>query len=153
MSHSPHSKIVLYIEDEENDRFLLNFAFKRASPELLLITAKDGEEAIQWLNANAGKSGQLSCVLLDLNLPRKNGYEVLEWLRQQPAFKTLPVVVLTSSLEEQDIIRGYRLGANSYIRKPVDFVQFMEAVRQLGLYWLMLNETPPSPMPAKALTE
>jgi two-component system response regulator len=82
-------------------------------------------------------------VLLDLNLPRINGLEVLQRLREEPRTRLLPIVILTSSNEERDLIEGYRLGVNSYVRKPVDFVQFSEAVRQLGLYWLVLNQTPP----------
>jgi CheY-like chemotaxis protein len=135
MSDVANSKIVLYIEDEENDRFLLEFAFKRASPGLGLITAKDGEEAIQWLSANAGNSGQLICVLLDLNLPRRNGFEVLAWLRQQPAFKTLPVVVLTSSDHPKDRDRAMQLGANRFEVKTghyTDYERLAQSLERVG---------------------
>jgi CheY-like chemotaxis protein len=118
MSASPNSKVVLYVEDEENDRWLIDFAFKRSAPGLVLVTARDGEEAIRLLTARASavtpEEGQLSCVLLDLNLPRKNGFEVLAWLRQQPAYKTLPVIILTSSDHPKDRERALELGANRF---------------------------------------
>ena len=128
MSASSNSKIVLYIEDEENDRFLLNFAFKRASPRVMLITAKDGEEAIQWLSAHAAEAAngqsELTCVLLDLNLPRKNGFEVLAWLRQQPAYKTLPVIILSSSDHPNDRDRAMQLGANRFEVKTGHYTDY-----------------------------
>jgi two-component system response regulator len=102
---------------------------------------RDGVEALDYLLAPDRPLPQL--VLLDLNLPRINGLEVLQRLREEPRTKLLPVVILTSSNEERDLIEGYRLGVNSYVRKPVDFIQFSDAVRQLGLYWLVLNQTPP----------
>ncbi|MEA2735893.1 MAG: hypothetical protein QOE14_2344, partial [Humisphaera sp.] len=106
-------------------------------------------EALDYLfatGAHAGRAAsmQASLVLLDLKLPKVDGHEVLRQLRADPRTKRLPVVVLTSSKEEQDLITSYNHGANSYVRKPVDFTQFTEAVRQLGLYWLVLNETPPA---------
>jgi len=114
-----------------------------------VVVARDGVEALDYLfgrGAHAGRDPAAlpQVVLLDLKLPRVDGLEVLRELRADPRTRMLPVVVLTSSLEEQDLIRSYSLGANSYVRKPVDFAQFMEAVRQLGLYWLVLNATPPA---------
>ena len=101
-------------------------------------------------NAHAGRDAQIqpALILLDLKLPKVDGLDVLREIRANPSTQLLRVVILTSSKEEQDLINGYRLGANSYIRKPVDFGQFMEAVRQLGLYWLVLNETPPDKVQA-----
>ena len=110
--------------------------------------APDGAEALEYLFATGAYAGRdtsimPAVVLLDLKLPKLDGLEVLRRLRADERTKLLPVVILTSSLEEQDMLNGYKLGANSYVRKPVDFVQFSEAVKQLGLYWLLLNE--PSP--------
>ena len=115
-----------------------------------VVVARDGVEALDYLfsrgaHANRDRAGMPQVVLLDLKLPKVDGLEVLKALRANEFTKLLPVVVLTSSVEEQDLIRSYSLGANSYVRKPVDFVQFIEAVRQLGLYWLILNETAPVP--------
>ena len=121
-----------------------------------VIVARDGVEALDYLfgrGAHAGRNTtvQPQVVLLDLKLPRVDGLEVLRQIRQDERTRILPVVILTSSNEEEDRIAGYRLGANSYVRKPVEFGQFAEAVRQLGLYWLLLNEPPPSaPRPGGA---
>ena len=130
-------KLVLYVEDEENDRFLVDFAFKRTSPGLILVTAKDGEDAIQWLSAHAtadhaSVEGQLACVLLDLNLPRKNGFEVLGWLRQQPAYKSLPVIVLTSSDHPKDRERALQLGANRFEVKTGHYSDYEQLAKSLG---------------------
>jgi two-component system response regulator len=118
MTNAPPPHLVLYVEDEENDRFLVDYAFKRASPKLVLITARDGEEAIQWLMARSGpgveQPEQLCCVLLDLNLPRKNGFEVLAWIRQQPCYKVVPVIVFTSSDHPNDRERAMALGATRF---------------------------------------
>ena len=113
-----------------------------------VVVARDGVEALDYLNGcgvYAGRDMRVmpQVILLDLKLPRIDGLQVLQSLRANDRTKLLPVVILTSSKEEQDLFNGYSLGANSYIRKPVDFSQFMEAVRQLGLYWLVLNESPP----------
>jgi two-component system, response regulator len=110
---------------------------------------RDGAEALDYLFATGNYSGRDTgilpqVVLLDLKLPKVDGLEVLARLRSDKRTKLLPVVILTSSIEEQDLLRGYDLGANSYVRKPVDFGQFTEAVRHLGLYWLLLNERPPA---------
>ena len=113
-----------------------------------VVVARDGVAALDYLfgrgeHAQRDTSDQPQIVLLDLKLPKVDGLEVLRQVRAAPETKRLPVVLLTSSKEERDIIDGYNLGANSYVRKPVDFAQFSEAVRQLGLYWLVLNEPPP----------
>jgi CheY-like chemotaxis protein len=111
------------------------------------VVVEDGAEALDYLFATgawAGRGPESNpvLVLLDLKLPRVGGLEVLRQLRADPRTKRLPVVILTSSVEEQDVIRGYDLGCNSYIRKPIDFIQLADAMRQLGLYWLILNEPP-----------
>ncbi len=109
-----------------------------------LVVVNDGSAAIEYLlNAAAGVHPLPAVTLLDLKLPKMDGLEVLQRIRDEERLRRLPIVVLTSSREEQDILRSYDLGANSYIRKPVDFEQFIDAVRNLGLYWLLLNEAPP----------
>ena len=123
-------------------------AFKKCNIANEVVVAHDGVEALDYLfgtGAYAGRdlSVMPAVVLLDLKLPRIDGLEVLRRLRADERTRFLPVVVLTSSNEDQDVVNSYQLGANSYIRKPVDFVQFIEAARQLGMYWLLLNEVPP----------
>jgi two-component system response regulator len=135
-----HTFIAL-VEDNADDEALTMRALKKHSIANEIVVLRDGVEALEYLLAPDRPLPQL--VLLDLNLPRINGLEVLQRLREEPRTKLLPIVILTSSNEERDLIEGYRLGVNSYVRKPVDFVQFSEAVRQLGLYWLVLNQTPP----------
>jgi DNA-binding response OmpR family regulator len=135
-----HTFIAL-VEDNADDEALTMRALKKHSIANDIVVLRDGVEALEYLLAPDRPLPQL--VLLDLNLPRINGLEVLQRLREEPRTKLLPIVILTSSNEERDLIEGYRLGVNSYVRKPVDFVQFSEAVRQLGLYWLVLNQTPP----------
>ncbi len=142
-----NTKQILLVEDNPDDVALTMRALKKNNIANEVVVAKDGVEALDYLfgtGAYAGRDvGKIpAVVLLDLKLPRIDGLEVLERLRKDERTKLTPVVILTSSKEEQDLIRGYRLGANSYIRKPVDFIQFSEAVRQLGLYWLILNEPP-----------
>jgi two-component system response regulator len=112
------------------------------------MLVRDGAEALDYLFATGAyaerdKSTMPAVILLDLKLPKIDGLEVLRRIRADERTKLLPVVVLTSSTEKQDMINGYKFGANSYVRKPVDFTQFVEAVRQLGLYWLLINEPPP----------
>ena len=143
-------KIILLVEDNPNDVVLTERALKKANVINKVVDVKDGVEALDYLFATGTWAGRdvkdlPQVVLLDLKLPRIDGLEVLRRIRADARTKLLPVVILTSSNEEKDIIGGYSLGANSYIRKPVSFTQFAEAVRQLGLYWLVLNECPPKP--------
>jgi two-component system response regulator len=141
-------KVILLVEDNPDDEALTLRALKKNNIKNEVIVAHDGAEALEYLFGTgkfAGRNTEFipQVVLLDLKLPRVDGLEVLRRLRADQRTKLLPVVILTSSTEEQDRIKGYDLGANSYVRKPVDFSQFIEAVRQLGLYWLILNEAPP----------
>jgi two-component system, response regulator len=138
-------KSLLLVEDNAADEELTLRALHRNRILNPIVIARDGVEALDFLfgrNAYAGRSLP-EVVLLDLKLPKIDGLEVLRTIRETEELRRLPVVVLTSSVEEQDLIRSYDLGANSYVRKPVDFDQFIEAVRQLGLYWLILNQTAP----------
>ncbi len=142
------SKTILLVEDNPDDEALTLRALKKNNIMNEVVVARDGAEALDYLFSRGAQTNrdprkQPAITLLDLKLPKVDGLEVLKQIRANPATQLLPVVILTSSSEEQDLINGYRLGANSYIRKPVDFSQFMEAVRSLGLYWLVLNETPP----------
>ena len=139
---------ILLVEDNPDDVALTLRALKKNNIANEVIIAKDGVEALDYLfgeGAYASRDPTMvpAVILLDLKLPKVDGLEVLERLRKDERTKLAPVVVLTSSKEEQDLVRSYKLGANSYIRKPVDFIQFSEAVRQLGLYWLVLNEPVP----------
>ena len=139
---------ILLVEDNPNDEALTLRALKKSNILNPVIVARDGAEALDYLFGRGeykGRNleGNPEVVLLDLKLPKVDGLEVLHQLRSDERTKLLPVVVLTSSVEEQDVLRGYALGANSYVRKPVDFNQFVEAVKQLGLYWLVLNQRPP----------
>ena len=133
-------KIILLVEDNADDVELTLRALKKNNIVNSVVVASDGAEALEHL---AYAAPLPSVILLDLKLPRIDGLEVLRRIRASDRLKRLPVVVLTSSKEEQDVIKSYDLGANSYIRKPVDFEQFTESVKQLGLYWLLLNEPPP----------
>jgi CheY-like chemotaxis protein len=142
------SKIIFLVEDNPDDEALTLRAFKKNNIGNEVVVARDGAEALDYFfgtGAHAGRDMRVvpAITLLDLKLPKVDGLEVLRRLRGDERTKLLPVVILTSSKEDQDLINSYRLGANSYIRKPVDFGQFVEAVRQLGLYWLVLNEFPP----------
>lgn len=139
---------ILLVEDNPDDEALTLRALQKNNIRNEVIVARDGAEAIDYLFSTEKYSEQkamseIQLVLLDLKLPKVDGLEVLRRLRAHERTKLLPVVILTSSNEEQDLLKGYDLGANSYVRKPVDFNQFIEAVRQLGLYWLILNERPP----------
>ncbi len=140
--------VILIVEDNPDDEALTIRALKKNDIRNEVVIARDGSEALEYLFATAKfedrDPAQLPIlVLLDLKLPKIGGLEVLERLRADPRTKLLPVVVLTSSIEDQDLTTSYALGANSYVRKPVDFIEFTEAVRQLGLYWLRLNQSPP----------
>lgn len=141
-------KVILLVEDNPDDEVLTLRALKKNNIGNEVVVARDGAEALDYcfgtgVYAGRDMSVMPSMTLLDLKLPKIDGLEVLQRIRADDRTKLLPVVILTSSKEEQDLIDGYSLGANSYIRKPVDFGQFVEAVRQLGLYWLVLNETAP----------
>lgn len=145
-------KIILLVEDNPDDVDLTLRAFKKSNLLNEVVVARDGVEALDYLFGHGGKKERYPAatpqvVLLDLKLPKIDGLEVLRRLRADARTRLLPVVVLTSSSEEQDLVASYSLGANSYIRKPVDFDQFLSAVQQLGLYWLLLNEAPPERKP------
>jgi two-component system, response regulator len=132
---------ILLVEDNPSDIQLTQRAFAKSKIANALIVAEDGQAALDFLFTNP--SADLpAVVLLDLNLPRVGGLEVLRRIRAEPRTRLMPVVILTTSKEEQDIIESYSLGANSYIRKPVSFAEFSAAVAQLGMYWLALNELP-----------
>lgn len=137
----------MLVEDNPDDEALALRALRRNNITNQVTVARDGVEALDYLLPSSGAMAAdlPAVVLLDLKLPRIDGLEVLRRLRADERTRCLPVVILTSSKEEQDLIRGYSFGANSYIVKPVDFEQFVEAVRQLGLYWLVLNQAPPVP--------
>jgi len=139
---------ILLVEDNRNDERLTLRALRARNIANEVVVVRDGAAALDYLfgrgeQAQAAAAKPPSVVLLDLKLPKVDGLEVLRELRANEQTKHLPVVVLTSSREERDLVESYRLGANSYVRKPVDFDQFSEAVAQLGFYWLMLNEPPP----------
>ena len=142
---------ILLIEDNPSDIELTQRAFKRSHITNELVVVQDGQEALEYLFGSGAYAGRdvsdlPGVTLLDLHLPKVPGLEVLRAIRADPRTRRMPVVVLTSSNEERDVAAGYDLGVNSYIQKPVDFARFVDAIRQLGLYWLMLNEPPP---PAK----
>jgi len=142
-------KIILLVEDNPDDEMLTLRALQKNNIRNAVVVARDGVEALDYLFGTGTYAGRnLSImpqvVLLDLKLPKLDGLGVLRRVRADDRTKLLPIVILTSSNEETDRINGYGLGANSYVRKPVDFNQFSEAARQLGLYWLVLNEPPPS---------
>jgi CheY-like chemotaxis protein len=145
---STSSKTILLVEDNPDDEALAIRALQRYHISNEIIVAHDGVEALDYLfgtGTYAGRdlSAKPTVILLDLKLPRIDGLEVLRRLRDDDRTRLLPVVVLTTSNEEQDMLSSYSLGCNSYIRKPVDFIQFSEAIRQLGMYWLLMNELPP----------
>lgn len=148
MSGDANDRVILLVEDNPDDEALTIRALKRHHIGNSIVVAHDGVEALDYLFGTglyAGRDISLkpSVILLDLKLPRVDGFEVLRRIRESESTKLLPVVVLTTSNEEQDLINSYSLGCNSYIRKPVDFLQFSEAIRQLGMYWLLMNEPPP----------
>ena len=142
-------KIILLVEDNPDDELLTLRALRKNNVLNKVVVARDGVEALDYLFGTGRHSGRDTAVmpqliLLDLKLPKIDGLEVLKRLRADERTRLLPVVILTSSREEQDMLDGYGLGANSYVRKPVNFEQFVQAIEQLKLYWLILNESPPA---------
>lgn len=141
--------VILLVEDNPDDEALMLRALKQNNVYNETVVARDGVEALDYLFAReqwAGRDIKVhpQVVLLDLKLPKLDGLEVLKAMRANPQTRSIPVVVLTSSKEQEDVIASYALGANSFVRKPLDFNQFRDAVRQLGIYWLLLNVAPPS---------
>jgi two-component system, response regulator len=141
-------KVILLVEDNSRDEALTRRALKKSNIVNEVVVARDGVEALDYLFGTGTHAGQdmtvrPQLILLDLKLPKLNGLQVLQRIRSDERTKRLPVVVFTSSSEEEDMIKSYDLGANSYVRKPVDFEHFLEATKQLGLYWLVLNEVAP----------
>lgn len=142
-------RVILLVEDNPSDEELTLRALKKSNILNRVVVVRDGAEALDYLfvrghHASRSTDESPQVVLLDLKLPKIDGLEVLRAIRADERTKLLPVVVLTSSIQEQDVVRSYGLGANSYVRKPVDFTQFVEAVRQLGLYWLVINQPIPT---------
>jgi two-component system, response regulator len=141
-------KMILLVEDNPDDEALTIRALQKNNIGNSLVVVRDGVEALDFLLCTGPYSDRNpldlpQLILLDIKLPKLDGLEVLKRIRANERTSLLPVVILTSSKEEQDLLQSYKLGANSYVRKPVDFSQFLEAVRQLGLYWLVINEAPP----------
>jgi len=141
-------RAILLVEDNPDDIALTLRALKQYHVKNQINVVRDGAEALDYLFATGAyasrdTSAMPAVVILDLKLPKVNGLEVLQRMRADERTKLVPVVVLTSSKEEQDMVNSYKFGANSYVRKPVDFTRFVEAARQLGLYWLVINEPPP----------
>jgi len=147
------TKVILLVEDNPDDEALTLRAFAKNNIGNRIVIVRDGAEALDWLFKRGQYAGRQDpepqIVLLDLKLPKVDGLEVLRQMRDDPRTKLMPVVILTSSKEESDVLRGYELRANSYIRKPVDFARFVEAVREIGMYWLVLNEPPPVLVPKR----
>ena len=143
-----NSRVILLVEDNRDDEELTLRALAKSNITNRVVVVRDGVEALDWMfrrgmHANRPENDVPQVVLLDLKLPKIDGLEVLRQLRANDTTKLTPIVILTSSVEEQDLVRGYGLGANSYIRKPVDFTQFVDAIKQLGIYWLVLNQPVP----------
>jgi two-component system, response regulator len=142
------SKVILLVEDNPSDEKLTLLAFKNCGVSNDVVVVRDGAAALEYLfatGAHAGRDARVmpTVVLLDLKLPKIDGLEVLRRIRTDERMKILPVIVLTSSREDEDVLRSYELGANAYVRKPVDFAEFVSAAKTLGLFWLLLNETAP----------
>jgi two-component system response regulator len=142
-------KMILLVEDNPDDEALTMRALKQSKLANEIVVTRDGQEAVEFLFGTGKYEGRdlshmPTVILLDLKLPKLSGLEVLQQLRGDPRTRVTPVVVLTSSSEDEDMMRSYQLGANSYVRKPVIFGRFADAVSQLGLYWMLLNEPPPT---------
>jgi two-component system response regulator len=142
-------KVLLLVEDNPSDEKLTLHAFKKSGVENEIVVVRDGAEALDYLFATGSHAGRDAStlpgvVLLDLGLPRIDGHEVLRRIRNDPRTRLLPVVILTSSREEKDVAHGYALGANAYVRKPVDYSEFATVAHTLGLFWLSINQSPPS---------
>lgn len=142
------TKTILLVEDNPSDEKLTVRAFTKSGIANEIVVVRDGVEAISYVLAPDRELPAL--MLLDLNLPLLDGHEVLRRIRADPRARSLPVVILTASKEEEDISRSYALGANAYVRKPVEFGEFMEAAKTLGLFWLLLNEPPPKLRPSRS---
>lgn len=143
-----HDRVIVLVEDNANDEELTLRAFRKSNIVNRIVVVRDGAEALDYFFARGAHAGRSpsevpQVVLLDLKLPKIDGLDVLRALRADDRTRLIPIVVLTSSAEEQDLVRSYGLGANSYVRKPVDFNAFVDAVRQLGLYWLVINQAAP----------
>jgi two-component system response regulator len=141
-------KVILLVEDNPDDEFLTLRSLEANRIANQVVVVRDGQAALDWLYGSGKNGGRTAAelpalILLDLKMPKVSGLELLERLRAEPRTRRVPVVIFTSSSEERDVLRSYELGANSYVRKPVEFSEFSEAVRQLGLYWLLINATPP----------
>lgn len=141
------NKLVLLVEDNPDDEALTIRSLRKANVANEIEVVRDGREAVEFLfcegrHADRDQSHMPGLVLLDLKLPKQNGIEVLQRMRADPRTKLIPVVILTSSSEDEDIVRSYQSGANSYVRKPVDFAEFADAIAKVGLYWVILNEGP-----------
>ena len=148
-ANTTHEKCILLVEDNVDDEELTLRAFRKSNIMNAINVVRDGAEALDYLFARGAHASRdvedlPVLVLLDLNLPKIDGLDVLKTIRADERTRLMPVVILTSSVEQQDLLRGYSLGANSFVRKPVDFTQFVDAVKQLGLYWLVLNQGPPN---------
>ncbi|MCC5887994.1 MAG: response regulator [Gammaproteobacteria bacterium] len=148
MADSANAGCVLLVEDNADDEELMRLAFESGNVMNPLVVVRDGVEALDFLfrtGAHAARDPDVwpQLVLLDLKLPKVSGLDVLRRIRSDERTRTLPVVVLTSSKQEEDVVRSYELGANAYVRKPVEFAEFLDAAKQLGMFWLMLNQPPP----------
>lgn len=145
-----NKKYILLVEDNPDDTELVLRSLDKNRIANEVVVARDGVEALDFLFGTGSYTGRdinnvPTVILLDLKLPKIDGFEVLQRIRSNEKTKYLPVVILTSSREDSDLIKGYEMGTNSYVRKPVDFLQFAEAIRNLGLFWILTNETPPCP--------
>ena len=141
-------RVIVLVEDNASDEELTLRAFRKSNIVNRVVVVRDGAEALDYFFCRGAYANRPTCdvaqvVLLDLKLPKVDGLDVLRALRADERTRLIPIVILTSSAEDQDLVRGYGLGANSYVRKPIDFHQFVESVRQLGLYWLVINQAAP----------